>query len=77
MRAWRVHELGAPADVLRLDEVPDPVAGEGEVLVRVEACALNFPDVLLCAGLYQEKPPLPFTPGLEVCGTVVEHRHAG
>ena len=50
MKAWRVHELGAPADVLRLEEVPDPVAGEGEVLVRVEACALNFPDVLLCAG---------------------------
>jgi NADPH2:quinone reductase len=71
VKAWRVHELGAPADVLRLDEVPDPVAGEGEVLVRVEACALNFPDVLLCAGLYQERPPLPFTPGLEVCGTVV------
>lgn len=64
-----MHELGAPADVLRLDEVPDPVPGEGEVLVRVEACALNFPDVLLCAGLYQERPPLPFTPGLEVCGT--------
>ena len=71
MRAWRVHELGAPADVLRLDEVPDPVAGDGEVLVRVDACALNFPDVLLCAGLYQQRPPLPFTPGLEVCGTVV------
>jgi NADPH:quinone reductase len=69
VKAWRVHELGAPADVLRLDDVPDPLAGDGEVLVRVEACALNFPDVLLCAGLYQERPPLPFTPGLEVCGT--------
>jgi NADPH2:quinone reductase len=71
VKAWRVHELGAPADVLRLDEVPEPVPGDGEVLVRVEACALNFPDVLMCAGLYQERPPLPFTPGLEVCGTVV------
>jgi NADPH2:quinone reductase len=72
VKAWRVHELGAPADVLRLDEVPEPVPGDGQVLVRVEACALNFPDVLMCAGLYQERPPLPFTPGLEVCGTVVD-----
>lgn len=71
MRAWQVHELGAPQDVLRLDEVPDPEPGPGEVLVRVDATALNFPDALLCAGLYQVKPPLPFTPGLEVAGTVV------
>ena len=71
MRAWQVHELGAPEDVLRLEEVPDPEPGPGEVLVRVEATALNFPDALLCAGLYQVKPPLPFTPGLEVSGTVV------
>jgi NADPH2:quinone reductase len=71
MKAWQVRRLGAPADALELVEVPDPVAGEGELLVRVEACALNFPDALLCAGLYQEKPALPFTPGLEICGTIV------
>jgi NADPH2:quinone reductase len=40
--------------------------------LRVDAVALNFPDVLLCRGQYQEKPPLPFTPGLEVCGTVLD-----
>jgi NADPH2:quinone reductase len=71
VKAWQVRRLGAPADALELVDVPEPVAGPGEVLVRVEACALNFPDVLLAAGLYQEKPELPFTPGLEVCGTVV------
>jgi NADPH2:quinone reductase len=72
VKAWRVHELGAPADVLRWEEVPDPRPGPGEVLVRVEAVALNFPDVLLCVGRYQERPPLPFTPGLEIAGTVLE-----
>ena len=77
MKAWQVRRLGAPADALELVDVPDPVAGPGELLVRVEACALNFPDVLLCAGSYQEKPPLPFTPGLEVCGTVDGRRVIG
>jgi NADPH2:quinone reductase len=71
VRAWQVRRLGPPAEALELVEVPDPVAGPDEVLVRVEACALNFPDVLLAAGQYQERPELPFTPGLEVCGTVV------
>ncbi|MBA2555445.1 MAG: NADPH:quinone oxidoreductase family protein [Geodermatophilaceae bacterium] len=71
MRAWRVHELGEPADVLALDDVPDPVPGEGQLLVRVQTAALNFPDILLCQGRYQERPPLPFTPGIELTGEVV------
>lgn len=71
MRAWRVHTLGEPVDVLRLEEVPDPVAGPGEVVVEVAAAAANFADVLVCRGEYQERPPLPFTPGIEVAGTVV------
>jgi len=71
MRAWRVHELGDPDDVLRLeDAVPDPEPGDGEVLVEVEAAALNFSDVLLCRGRYQERPPLPFVPGFEVAGRI-------
>lgn len=70
MRAWRVHELGEPGSVMRLEDVADPRPGPGQVLVRVTAAALNFPDVLLCLGMYQERPPLPFTPGLEVCGEV-------
>jgi NADPH2:quinone reductase len=77
MRAWQVHELGEPQDVLRLDDVPEPAAGAGMLRLRVDAVALNFPDVLLCRGQYQEKPPLPFTPGLEVCGTVLEGPRAG
>ncbi|HEY2704853.1 MAG TPA: NADPH:quinone oxidoreductase family protein [Candidatus Dormibacteraeota bacterium] len=71
MRAWRAHELGEAADVLHLDEVEVPKPGPGEVLIEVEAAGLNFPDVLLLRGQYQERPPLPFTPGLEVAGRVV------
>ena len=72
MRAWQVQELGEPEEVLRLVDLPEPTPGPEQVRVRVEAVALNFPDVLLCRGQYQEKPPLPFTPGLEVAGTVLE-----
>jgi NADPH:quinone reductase len=72
MKAWQVPELGEPRDVMRLEsdvETPEPAAGE--VLVQVSAVALNFPDVLMCRGLYQVKPPLPFIPGVELSGRVV------
>ncbi|MCU1604892.1 MAG: putative alcohol dehydrogenase, zinc-containing [Modestobacter sp.] len=71
MRAWRVHSLGDPAEVMSLDEVDQPTPGNGQVLVKVLAAGLNFPDVLMAQGQYQERPPLPFTPGLELCGEVV------
>src|SRR3954462_14913576 len=72
MRAWRVHELGDPAEVMSLDEVEQPTPGEGQVQVKVKAAALNFPDVLMAMGTYQERPPLPYTPGIELCGEIVE-----
>lgn len=71
-RAWRVHRHGTPYDALRLDEVPTPQPAAGEVRVLVEAIGLNFPDLLLCRGAYQERPDLPFTPGFEAAGTVVD-----
>jgi NADPH:quinone reductase len=71
VRAWLAAELGEPRDVLALAEVADPEPGPGQVLVRVRAAAANFPDVLMCRGLYQVRPPLPFTPGIELCGEVV------
>jgi hypothetical protein len=61
LKAWRVHELGEPEDVMTFDDLDEPVAGPEQLLVQVDAVALNFPDLLLCRGLYQEKPPLPFT----------------
>ena len=69
MRAWRVHQLGDPS-AMTLDEVPVPTPGEGQLLVKVRAAALNFPDVLMAMGTYQERPPLPYIPGIELCGEV-------
>ena len=71
MRAWQVRELGDPMEVLRLVDVEPPPPAPGQVLIEVAAAAVNFADTLLCTGTYQDKPPLPFTPGLEVCGRVL------
>ncbi|MDO8884844.1 MAG: NADPH:quinone oxidoreductase family protein [Pseudotabrizicola sp.] len=68
MRAWQIDELSTPA---RLIEMPLPTPGPGHALVRIHACALNFADLLMAQGKYQSKPPLPFTPGLELAGEVV------
>jgi NADPH2:quinone reductase len=71
VRAWQVHQFGELRDALTLTEVPDPEPGPGQILVRVLAAPANFPDVLMCQGTYQVRPPLPFTPGVELCGEVV------
>ena len=60
----------APLDRLVVEESPDPEPGPGEVVVVIEAAGANFVDALLVQGLYQIKPPLPFTPGMEVAGVV-------
>lgn len=71
MKAWQLSRYGEPQEVLELAEVPQPSPGPGQLLVRVLAAAANFPDALLCLGTYQVRPPLPFTPGVELCGEVV------
>ena len=70
MRAVVCDRLGDPS-VLKILEQPIPEPGPGQVLVRVLGAAANFPDVLMCRGGYQVRPPLPFTPGVELCGEVV------
>jgi NADPH2:quinone reductase len=68
-----VHEHGEPGAALHLDDVDplgDGILGDDEVVIDVHACALNFADALLCTDGYQEHPPLPFAPGLEVAGIV-------
>jgi NADPH2:quinone reductase len=69
MQAIVCEQLGDPS-VLKLMELPAPIAKAGELLVRVRAAALNFPDVLTVAGQYQHKPPLPFVPGMEGAGEI-------
>ena len=70
MKAWQVHGIGEPTDVLRqVDrDLPDP--GAGQVRIRVTAAGLGLPDVLMCRGTYPLTPPVPFTPGQELVGTV-------
>jgi NADPH2:quinone reductase len=74
MQAWQVHENGEPSEVMRLAEVEPPTPGDGQVRLRVRAANINFPDALLCRGQYQVRPPLPFTPGVEICGETEDGR---
>jgi NADPH:quinone reductase len=69
MKALLSNELGGP-DTLRMGELPDPQPGPGELLVRVRACSVNYPDVLIIEDKYQLKPPRPFAPGSEIAGSV-------
>ena len=71
MQIWRAHELGDPLDVLRIDDAAEPEPGAGQVVVRIEATGLAFPDVLMCQGKYQAPTTLPFSPGGEWAGTVL------
>ena len=70
MKALLSHRPGGP-DTLELAELPDPAPAPGELLVRVRACAINYPDVLIIEDKYQMRPPRPFAPGGEVAGEVV------
>lgn len=74
MQAWQVHELGEPGEVMRLADVARPTPGEGQALLKVRAANINFPDALMCRGQYQVRPPLPFTPGVEICGETEDGR---
>ncbi len=69
MRALLSKAAGGP-ETLVIDELPDPVAGPGQLLVAVKACSVNYPDVLIIEDKYQFKPPRPFAPGSEISGVV-------
>ena len=69
MKALLSHAAGGP-ETLVLDDLPDPVAAPGQVLVEVKACSINFPDTLIIRDLYQFKPARPFAPGGEIAGVI-------
>ena len=71
MRALLSNSPGGP-ESLTLGTLPDPIPGDDEIVVQVEACSVNFPDSLIIADQYQYKPARPFAPGAEVAGTVLE-----
>lgn len=68
MRAMMVTQLGQPLEMM---DLPSPTPKPGEVCVRVAACSINFGDTLMQTGTYQVKPDLPFSPGMEVSGTII------
>ena len=77
MRAWRTHQYGQPREALRLDTVPMPTPGPGELLVRVQAIPLNLNDLeRITGGNMMVRHELPYAPGMEVLG-IVEAAGAG
>src|SRR5581483_10969553 len=78
MKAIRIHRFGPGEDVLQYEEVPKPSAGAGELLVKVEAAALNRADLSLRRGTYRVAPEdLPIIPGREFAGRGVSDFRAG
>lgn len=71
MKALMCRHYGSP-ETLTVEEVPGLHAGENEVAIRVRAAGLNFPDSLIIQNQYQIKPPLPFSPGGELAGEIIE-----
>lgn len=69
MKAFLCKEFG-PVDSHKVEEIDDPIAGPGEVVVDIKATGISFPDVLIVQGLYQFKPPFPFSPGSEISGVI-------
>jgi NADPH2:quinone reductase len=69
MKALLSKAPGGP-ETLSLEELPDPVADKGQVVIAVRACAINYPDVLIIEDKYQFKPPRPFSPGSEIAGVI-------
>lgn len=71
MKAALVKAYGPPESLV-IEDIPSPTPGPTEVKLRVRACGVNFPDVLMIAGKYQFKPEMPFSPGAEMAGEIIE-----
>jgi len=71
MKAVLCRQFGPP-ESLSLEDIAEPELNEGQVRIAVRACGINFPDLLLIAGKYQLRPPMPFSPGAELAGDILE-----
>ena len=71
MKTIRCHQINDDISTITLDEAHIAPPNAGEIQIRVMACSVNFPDVLMIQGKYQFSPPLPFAPGGEFAGEVV------
>jgi NADPH2:quinone reductase len=71
MKAVLCKQWGTP-DTLVFGEAPDPLPGPGQVRIGVQASGLNFADIVMIAGKYQDRPPFPFSPGFELAGEILE-----
>ena len=71
MRAVLCKQFGLPESLV-IEDIPSPTPGEGEVVIRVRAASVNFPDTLIIQNKYQHKPPMPFSPGADIAGIVKE-----
>ena len=68
MRAWTIEQIGIAAVQ---KDIPAKAPEQGQASISIAACGLNFADLLMQDGTYQERPPLPFVPGMEIAGTVI------
>ena len=71
MKALLCKEHGPPESLV-LEDVAAPTPGEGEIRIAIRACGVNYPDILMIAGTYQVRPSLPFSPGFELAGEILE-----
>ncbi|MCH8308028.1 MAG: NADPH:quinone oxidoreductase family protein [Proteobacteria bacterium] len=71
MRAVLCKEFGPPGSLV-MEDVAEPELDRGQVRIAIRACGVNFPDLLMIAGKYQQQPPMPFSPGAELAGDVIE-----
>ena len=71
MKAYVCREFG-PVESHKIEEIEDPRAEAGQVIVDVKAAGVSFPDVLIVQGKYQFQPPFPFSPGGEIAGIISE-----
>ena len=71
MRALLCKEYGPPESLV-LEDVAEPELGPGQLRIAIKACGINFPDLLIISGKYQLQPPMPFSPGAELAGEVIE-----